>query len=231
MKGFLFFDPLKRLDFIVHGFSTKPQGFKTAEEAMAGLGLDDFPSVVPKQVHGTDIVFADDGKVPVRPVADGAITKTLGIVLVVKVADCVPIYLVDPRTPAIGLIHAGWRGASQAIANKAVLRMQEVFGTDPRDLVVALGPSIQECCYEVGKEVAICFPESVRRRRGEKWHLNLAGANTLDLVKAGVLSENINTSTPCTSCNAKRFYSYRRDQRIAGRHYAVLALSKVQGRS
>ena len=109
MKGFLFFDPLKRLDFIVHGFSTKPQGFKTAEEAMAGLGLDDFPSVVPKQVHGTDIVFADDGKVPVRPVADGAITKTLGIVLVVKVADCVPIYLVDPRTPAIGLIHAGWR--------------------------------------------------------------------------------------------------------------------------
>lgn len=227
MKGLLFFDPLKGLDFVVHGFSTKPQGFKTAEEAMAGLGLEDCPSVVPKQVHGTDIVVAEDGKVPVRPVADGAITKTPGIVLVVKVADCVPIYLVDPRTPAIGLIHAGWRGASQAIANKAVLRMQEVFGTDPRDLVVALGPSIQECCYEVGKEVAIRFPESMRRQKEERWHLDLAGANVLDLESAGVRRQNIHVSSHCTCCEPRRFHSYRRDRRIAGRHYAVLALNRV----
>jgi YfiH family protein len=227
LKGFLFFDPLQGLDFVVHGFSTKPQGFKTAEEAMAGLGLEGCPSVVPKQVHGTDIVVAEDGKVPVRPVADGAITKTPGIVLVVKVADCVPIYLVDPRTPAIGLIHAGWRGASQGIAEQAVRKMRQEFGTDPGELLAALGPSIRKCCYEVGVDVALRFPESMRRQKGDRWHLDLAGANVLDLESAGVRERNIHVSPHCTCCEPRRFHSYRRDRRIAGRHYAVLALNRV----
>jgi len=231
LKGFLLSDPLKGLDFVVHGFSTKPQGFKSAKEAMAGLGLDGCPSVVPKQVHGTDIVVAEDGKVPVRPVADGAITKTPGIALVVKVADCVPIYLVDPRTQAIGLIHAGWRGASQAIASKAVRRMQETFGTEPSNLIAALGPSIQKCCYEVGEDVALRFPKSMRRQKEERWHLDLAGANVLDLESAGVRRQNIHVSPHCTCCEPRRFHSYRRDQRIAGRHYAVLALNRVSRKS
>ena len=67
MKGFLFFDPLKGLDFIVHGFSTKHQGFGSAEKALNGLGLKGMASVVPKQVHGTDFVVVKDGRAPVRP--------------------------------------------------------------------------------------------------------------------------------------------------------------------
>jgi YfiH family protein len=226
LKGFLFFENLQGLEFIVHGFSTKPQKFQTAEEAIAGLGLMGCPSVVPKQVHGTDIVIAEEGQVYEKPIADGAITKVPGIALVVKVADCVPIYLVDPRTPAVGLVHAGWRGASQGIARKAVQTMGREYGTNPGDIVAALGPSIQTCCYEVGEEVAIRFPESVRRRHGVKCHLDLPGANVLDLLNAGLRKTNILKSSQCTCCEGERFHSYRRERRIAGRHYAVLAIRK-----
>lgn len=141
-----------------------------------------------------------------------------------KVADCVPIYLVDPQTLAIGLIHAGWRGTSRGIVTKAVQRMQQVYGTEPRDLLVALGPAIQKCCYEGGEEVAEKFPEKVRFRKGLKGHLDLAGANALDMLRAGVLKKNIQASPHCTCCEPRSFHSYRRDQRIAGRQYALLAL-------
>jgi len=231
LKGFLFFDPLKGLDFIVHGFSTKPQGFGSAEEALNGLGLKGMAPVVPKQVHGTDFVVVKDGKTPVRPLGDGAMTSRPGIVLVVKVADCVPIYLVDPQTPAIAMVHAGWRGASQGIAEQAVRKMRQEFGTDPGELVAALGPSIRKCCYEVGGDVALRFPESMRRQKGERWHLDLAGANVLDLGSAGVRRQNIHVSPHCTCCEPRRFHSYRRDRRIAGRHYAVLALNRVPRKS
>ena len=227
MKGFLFFGPLKGLDFIVHGFSTKHQGFGSAEEALNGLGLKGMASVVPKQVHGTDFVVVKDEKTPIRPLGDGAMTSRPGIVLVVKVADCVPIYLVDPQTPAIAMVHAGWRGASQGIAEQAVRKMRQEFGTDPGELVAALGPSIRKCCYEVGGDVALRFPESMRRQKGERWHLDLAGTNVLDLGSAGVRRQNIHVSPHCTCCEPRRFHSYRRDRRIAGRHYAVLALNRV----
>lgn len=226
MKGFLFFENLQGLEFIVHGFSTKPQGFKAASGALQGLGLEDYQAVVPKQVHGTDILVAEKGEIPDRPVADGAITKVPGIALVVKVADCVPIYLVDPQTPAVGLVHAGWRGASQGIVRKAVQTMGREYGTNPGDIVAALGPAIQTCCYEVGEEVAIRFPESVRRRHGVKCHLDLLGANVLDLLNAGLKKTNILKSSQCTSCEREKFHSYRRERRIAGRHYAVLAIRK-----
>lgn len=231
MKGFLFFDPLKGLDFIVHGFSTKPQGFGSAEEALNGLGLKEMASVVPKQVHGTDFVIVKDGRIPVRPVADGAMTSRSGVVLVVKVADCVPIFLVDPQTPAIAMVHAGWRGASRGIAEQAARKMRQEFGTDPGVLVAALGPSIRKCCYEVGGDVALRFPESLRRQKGERWHLDLAGANVLGLESAGVRRQNIHVSPHCTCCEPRRFHSYRRDRRIAGRHYAVLALNRVPRKS
>jgi purine-nucleoside/S-methyl-5'-thioadenosine phosphorylase / adenosine deaminase len=224
--GFLSFEPLQAWDFLVHGFSTKPQGFKTAEEALQSLGLDGYLAVVPRQVHGTAIILADGENLPAKPVADGALTRTPGIALVVKVADCVALFLVDPAIPAIGLIHAGWRGASQGIIRHAVQRMKQSFGTDPATLHAGLAPAIQPCCYEVGEEVAEKFPGSVRDLRGGRWHLDLPGAVARELEETGVREENLVRSPRCTSCEGERFHSYRRDQGIAGRHYAILALRK-----
>lgn len=223
---FLFLEPLERWDFIVHGFNTKPQGFGTAGEALQKLGLSGYVPVVSQQVNGMEILLAEGKRVLVKPVADGVITKTSGIALVVKVADCVALFLVDPVTPAIGLVHAGWRGASQGIVRQAVQKMVESFGTDPRYLHAVLAPAIQPCCYEVGEEVAAKFPDSVRVLRERKWYLDLPGAVALELTESGVLEENLVRSEHCTSCEREMFHSYRRDRRIAGRHYAMMALRK-----
>jgi YfiH family protein len=211
---------------LVHGFSLKPQGFGSASDALQGLGLGGYPSAVPKQVHGTEILPVEEGRGTSHPVADGLIAKTPGIALVVKVADCVSLYLVDALTPAIGLVHVGWRGAAQGIVPKAVREMSQAFGTKARDLLAALGPAIQTCCYEVGEEVAERFPQSVRRRPGAAWHLDLPGAVYRELTESGVRAKNIHRSPHCTACERERFYSYRRDRGVAGRHYAILALRK-----
>lgn len=84
---------------------------------------------------------------------DALLTNQAGILLTVRSADCAPLLLVDPRHRAVAAVHAGWRGALKRIAEKTVGEMQRVFGTRPRDLLVAIGPSIRACCYEVGEEV------------------------------------------------------------------------------
>jgi len=85
--------------------------------------------------------------------ADGLITRTPGIVLAILTADCIPVILADTKRPAIGVFHAGWRGTLKRIVEKGVGEMRRCFGTQPRDLKVAIGPGIHSCCYEVGAEV------------------------------------------------------------------------------
>jgi YfiH family protein len=91
------------------------------------------------------------------PQGDALITRELGVLLVVQTADCVPILLADPKSRAIAAIHAGWRGTVRRIAAKALGRMQMEFGTNPKDVIAALGPGIGQSCYEVGSEVAAEF--------------------------------------------------------------------------
>ena len=88
---------------------------------------------------------------------DASITNRPGLLLAIQTADCVPILLVDPKKRAIAAIHAGWRGTLARIAAKTIGKMQMHFGTNPRDLLAAIGPSIGPCCYEVGTEVATQF--------------------------------------------------------------------------
>ncbi len=105
-----------------------------------------------RQVH-SDVVHLVE-QVPPHPlVGDGVITRTPGLLLVVKTADCLPILIVDPKRRAVGAIHAGWRGTVQRIAEKGIGEMRRRFGSDPADLLVAIGPGIRRCCYTVGEEV------------------------------------------------------------------------------
>ena len=87
------------------------------------------------------------------PTGDGLITDTPGLVIAVQTADCLPIILVDRKRRTVGVFHAGWRGTVKRIAEKGVGEMRKEFGSDPRDIVAAIGPGIQSCCYEVGDEV------------------------------------------------------------------------------
>jgi len=88
---------------------------------------------------------------------DALLTNEPGVLLSVRAADCMPILMVDPRLRAIAAVHAGWRGAARRIVEKSVGEMRRVFGSRPRDVLVAVGPCIRACCYEVGEEVTDAF--------------------------------------------------------------------------
>jgi polyphenol oxidase len=189
---------LSQLDWIAHGFSTRPGGVSELEsihdgrrqsERVLNLGFTEWDSrervltnrrnffealhadkmsaIGLRQIH-SDIVRvvnpADANPSVDAAKADALITNEPGLLLLVQVADCVPILLADKKRRAIAAIHSGWRGTLQRIAEKTLGRMQMEYGTRPRDVIAALGPGIGQCCFEVGPEVAAeyaaKFPEA-----------------------------------------------------------------------
>ena len=124
-------------------------------------GRRSWPLVSLRQIH-SDVIHRVDGvpadRMPAQPLAgDGMVTDTPGLVLAVQTADCLPIILADRKRRAVGVFHAGWRGTVKRIVEKGVGEMRKHFGSDPRDLVAAIGPGVQGCCYEVGEEVRTKF--------------------------------------------------------------------------
>jgi polyphenol oxidase len=120
------------------------------------LGSDTWQLVTLRQIH-SDVVHVHDAVSAVPLSGDAVITSTPGLLLAVQTADCVPILLADTRRRVVAAVHAGWRGTLARIVAKTVGRMRMSFGTVPRDIVAALGPSIGQCSYEVGPEVAQAF--------------------------------------------------------------------------
>ena len=113
---------------------------------------DLWPIITLRQVH-SDLIHRVRKVPETHPVGDGLITGTPGLVIAVQTADCLPVLLVDPKRKAVGAFHAGWRGTLKRIVQKGVGEIRKEFGSEPQNLVAALGPAIHACCYQVGKEV------------------------------------------------------------------------------
>jgi len=131
------------------------------KELGAADGRQSWPLVSLRQIH-SDLIHCVDrmrvDRMPEQPLAgDGLITDTPGLVLAVQTADCLPVVLVDRKRRAVGVFHAGWRGTVKRIVEKGVGEMRKHFGSDPRNLVAAIGPGVHGCCYEVGEEVRLRF--------------------------------------------------------------------------
>ena len=125
-------------------------------DARTTSGRGNWKLVTLRQIH-SDLIHRID-KTPAEPLAgDGLLTDTPGLILAVKTADCLPVILVDKKRRAVGVFHAGWRGTVQRIVEKGVGEMRKHFKSDPRDLLAAMGPCVQKCCYEVGEEVRSKF--------------------------------------------------------------------------
>jgi YfiH family protein len=158
--------------------------------------------------------------------ADGIVSLVPNVLLVIRVADCVPVLLAGPNGKIVAAVHAGWRGIVGDIAGRAVRTMGEA-GTRPQDIVAAIGPCISADHFEVGEEVAEAFTaaelrESVGRREGwERPHLDLPGAVRAQLVRAGVTQ--IDGGELCTFARPEEFFSYRRDNGRTGRMVAVIS--------
>ncbi len=189
------------------------------------LGYRDLPIVRATQVHGSRVVVVTEAPKPGEVVdageCDALVTSLPGVGLVVQTADCVPVILAAAN--AVGVVHAGWRGAAAGVARVAA----EAFLALTRDVDSArawLGPAIGPCCYEVGEEVAENFAPAHRRPgAGEKPHLDLPSAVRSQLEAAGIRRERIMQPNGCTFCGGDRFASYRRDGTTAGRMIALVA--------
>jgi YfiH family protein len=174
---------------------------------------------LPVQKHTDRVLVLQSDLAPVT--ADAVVTQRKGILLGVRVADCVPILLYDRRESVIGAVHAGWRGTASQIIKKTVRTMVELFGTSPKDIMAAIGPSIRWQCYDVGSEVKeavceatgegkYCMPEK------DKYFIDLSSANRIQALSSGIPGENIWSSGECTRCNPDAFYSYRYSRTYAG---------------
>lgn len=126
------------------------------KELGAVSGRNIWPLVSLRQVH-SDLIHLVDGLPDQILAGDGLVTDTPELVIAVQTADCLPIIVADRKRRAVGVFHAGWRGTVKRIAEKGVGEMRKHFGSDPRNLVAAIGPGVQSCCYDVGEEVRTKF--------------------------------------------------------------------------
>lgn len=186
------------------------------------------------QVHGRTVatVPVDQHSTWTRPEADGAITKDRSVALVVRVADCAPVLLADRRRGITAAVHAGWRSTMQRILPAAVDALMIQYGTDPADLVAAIGPSLGVCCGEMGDEVVEAFRAAGHDQRtldrwfirepGQRAHFDLWRANREQLETSGVPATAIHVAGLCTRTHPHVFHSYRAAGAAAGRMAAVI---------
>lgn len=171
-----------------------------------------------RQVHGDAVATVESPGIVQD--TDALVTRSRDVVLAIQVADCVPVFLFDPRRGAVGLAHAGWKGSALGIAGKTAAAMADRFGSRPADLSACIGPSIGPCCFEVGPETAERFaPQYLRDGRLDLWAVNRDS-----LIAAGMDPDSIHVSRLCTVCHRDWFFSHRGDGGRTGRMAAVIGL-------
>jgi len=214
-NDYLSFSPLEKCNFLSHGLLLKNVSNKNLKEFLKKVGLDNSLVVVPQQIHSKRILTINtrDRRREIETEGyDGILTDIPGIILTVRVADCLPIFLVDPMLKVTGLIHAGWKGTLMGIAKESISRACQLYGSDPGNLILVLGPCIGECCYEISESSAILFPKDCLTFTKGKIRLDLVKANLKQLLKSGVKRKKIFSTNLCTFCHRELFYSYRRDR-------------------
>ena len=257
---YLTYNSLSEINFINHAFSTRLGGVSEGEFTSMNMAFNrgDNPESVTENYKricksaGFDFdsltASAQDHNTFVRAVTsenkgvgiykprdlhsvDALITNEKGVTLVTYYADCTPLFFVDIKQKAIGLAHAGWRGTVGRIGEKVVKKMTELYGTNPADIVAAIGPAISVCCYEVDTPVYNAFKEAgiigdkiFRQTDSEHYRLDIKEANRQILINSGILPENIDVADICTCCNSDSLHSHRATGGERGNLAAIIEL-------
>jgi len=179
-----------------------------------------------RQVHGRSIRV--HGRLPrgvcLTGEGDGHATGASGVLLTVTLADCVPVFMVDPLRRIVALLHAGWRGTAAGVVEAGLDTLSGAFETHPKEVLVHLGPAICGCCYEVGPEVFRALDEVAPRAPAA---IDLRSVIRRRAVAAGVRNEEVTVSGECTLCGDGRYYSHRRGDR--GRHRGYMGILPQTG--
>ena len=243
------FDNLADQEYLRHGVSLRqkpgdvmcnfssrnpPLARKSKIQLCNALRLDANNLIRHKQVHGNRIAVVTDPGETVGD-ADGLCTSRFDVPMLLLGADCPLIIVYDPKTPAVGLAHAGWRGIVQQVTMNLVEAMRGEFGCRAENMFAGIGPGICKNCYIVGEEVMMIAVMNLQMIRGlfrpapakntshrNRWFLDLIEANRRQLLQSGIPAEHIETSGYCTYERTDLFHSYRRQGTQAGR-WALLA--------
>ena len=179
-----------------------------------------------RQVHGVRVVKAEADQIPGE--ADGMVTGAGGVGLAVLTADCVPMLCVAADAGVVMALHAGWRGTLDGIAVAGLNAAQHWFDVAPDQWWIALGPSIDGCCYEVEAHIGTRFIDrwgampDAWQQAGPRGQLDLRRANRAILVASGVPDGQIACVGPCTACRSSDYFSHRRSGGRTGRQLSLI---------
>lgn len=257
---FLQSDGISAAGGVAHGFSTRLGGVSEGMWASLNLGTGrgDDPDHVREnyrrflsalgargdaiaactQVHGAvvrnitsaDVMMDPYGKTAAE--ADGLITAIPGVILAVYTADCIPVLLYDPKRRVAAALHAGWRGTAAGIVTVAVGQMASVYGTDPSDILAAIGPGIGSDCFETHEDVPNALTAAmamnvlpfIRLKENGKFAVDLKAINAKRLELAGVLPDHIAVCADCTCCLEEKYWSHRRQGTQRGSMASMIEL-------
>ena len=258
--AYLTFDKLDEIPYIRHAFSTRLGGVSVGEfnsmnmsfnrgdsvenvtenyrRLCSAIGVKFENLVASAQDHHTfvrRVTSKEKGIGIYKPrdleSVDALITNERDVALVTYFADCTPLLFVDTASRAVGAAHAGWRGTVEKIGAETVKRMGEEFGTNPRNIIAAIGPAINKCCYEVDEPVAEKFralnldgDKFIFPKENGKYMIDLIETNRQILISAGVPNENIILSDVCTRCSSDLIWSHRATGGKRGGMCAVLQI-------
>lgn len=245
--GLYYLPAFSREEGIAHGFTARTGGVSLPPFASLNLSFtnDDrdrvlenysrfaraagFPEnsmVMDNYEHGTNVLIVGKEEVgrghtlPPLPPCDGLVTAEPGATLITGHADCMAFYFYDPVKKVIGLCHAGWKGALGRIGSNVVAKMR-TLGSDPKNILAGVGPSICPKCFEVGEDVAqlfeSAFPDCPLRGINEKGNptIDLWQVALCQFLESGILPEHVSMMGVCTK-ETDRLYSYRREGRTGG---------------
>jgi YfiH family protein len=252
---------LEALQCVCHGFSTRTGGSAGVHHSSLNLGYTSWDSIkrvdenrrrflsalnlgdshlaTLSQVHSNRVYIIEDNSVEGnRPQGDALATGMEDIALAVQTADCLPILIADPVKRAVAAVHSGWRGTLERVLLQTILEMERAFDSRPSDLIVAVGPGIRACCFEVGPEVADLFDKDYAlcklvhpaEGRPGKYFLDLSKALEVQMDLAGIQARNRYDLGACTRCGAAEFFSYRAEGSAAGRMMAVIGIKSREHR-
>jgi polyphenol oxidase len=236
MRSYIRFeDVTKKCDFINLAFTTINVDMASKEDRKniceeLGFNYDNLTNN--KQIHSDIVNIVEQEDIGKVREGDSLVTNLKNTPLLIFVADCVPIAIIDPNNKAASLCHAGWRGTYSKISKNAIEIMKDLYGTNPKDLVCVLGPSIGSCCYEVSKDLIEKFNTIITNDeekfyiiKEDKYYLDLWKVNELVLKSCGVKEENIINLNICTSCNSDKFHSYRKHNQTTKRLGMILEIN------
>jgi polyphenol oxidase len=244
------FQNLSRVPGLVHGVFTRHGGVSEPPYATLNVAWNngDAPEAVQEnllrvknatgvdrlvasyQTHGDTVHVVDDeglARAEVRhplllmPPGDALVTDQRGVGLLIKIADCQAVFLVDPVRRVIANVHCGWRGSTQEVPLKVVVLLRDRFGCRPEDILAGISPSLGPCCAEF-RNYRVELPESLWPFQVRPSYFDFWAITRWQLIRAGLRAEQIEVANRCTVCETSTFFSYRGEQ-TTGRNAAVLA--------